>query len=710
MRTLISSNKFLWSASAVLVLGSYLLVALHSIAQPAIYLDEINPDYLAVRMLNPATHTDAWMPPARYFNHRFLLLLSPYAGAMHAYLQAPFYYLFGGHIESFRYSHVFLGIFLLTVFYLSVARITKSLSIATLSSLVLAIDPAFVFAFRTQGFMQLFPTVFTVLGVVLCCAGQPRPRRLILAGICFGFSVWGYFIFGFSVPGLLLAVLLQDHAHKWRRGIALIGGIAVGSFPLIFGYIDAYLAFGNWPPMLQWMRGVAASTQRAYHPSGTSSAFQIIASNANWVMKHCWTLLTSEWIWQVIFGLLHKDPGQYVKAALLLLIPVAALIYDRMARPADREVHNTLVMTLLAIGSYLVVCSFFGGLLLSHHYHPILFLCYFATSIGSAVLLPAGTRRKALVLVPVLAILVSNALQDRAVLLELHDLGGRSYYSHIVTDYAVEEANSKDMSDHVFMDWGGMLQFIYLTEGRIPTHDVRVLTTWGQVPLRKALCGLGEVKLVFIGDGADIRAPQYVQSEQLPVHSVRSLRDERQDFEYVIVQTQPTADVCNPGSAAAAPVPPAPAPPRPTATGVAVAGLVAPGFEDGTLAPWVPYGNVQTSVDHEAAHSGKFGLEEKSGDGSVWQDVSGLQPGSVYTISAWLSASDDQSVGRFAVYNPATGQASFSDEFKPGKTWQQVRYSVRLDKGDSLKIHLWRRPGNGTVYWDDVQISKDQSK
>ncbi len=473
MRTLISSERLRWSAGATLVLASYLLVALHSIAQPAIYLDEINPDYLAVRMLNPSTHTYFWIPPAKYFNHRFLLLLSPYAGAMHGYLQAPFFYFLGGHIESFRISHVFLGILILAVFYFSVARITRSILLATLASLVLALDPAFVFAFRTQGFIVLFPGFFTLLGIYLCCAGEPRSRRLIAAGICFGLSVWGYFIFGFFVPGLLLAILLQDRSRRWRRAIALTAGMALGALPMEFGYLDAYLALGSWPRMLEWIRGVVSSTQRAYHPPGTSGFLQVVASDVTGVMQHCWTLLTGEWTWQVIFGLLHKDPGQYVKAAVLLVVPVAALIYDRVARPADREVHNTLVMTLLAMGSYLVICCFFGGLLLSHHYHPILLLCYFATAIGSAVLLPAATNRRVVVPVAAVALIIANSVAVWSVFRELHDLGGRSDYSHVVTDYAIQEAKSKDTANHVFMDWGGMLQFVYLTEGRIPTQDVR---------------------------------------------------------------------------------------------------------------------------------------------------------------------------------------------------------------------------------------------
>ncbi len=143
--------------------------------------------------------------------------------------------------------------------------------------------------------------------------------------------------------------------------------------------------------------------------------------------------------------------------------------------------------------------------------------------------------------------------------------------------------------------------------------------------------------------------------------------------------------------------------------GHAVKSLANPGFESGQIGPWVAYGDVKASVDRgAAAHSGQFGLTEPAGNGSAWQDVSGLEAGKTYTISAWVSAQPGgDTVARFAVFNPAASEATFSDEFRPGSSWQHVRYSVHLTKGDTLKIHLWRAPGPSIIYWDDVQVTSD---
>ena len=137
--------------------------------------------------------------------------------------------------------------------------------------------------------------------------------------------------------------------------------------------------------------------------------------------------------------------------------------------------------------------------------------------------------------------------------------------------------------------------------------------------------------------------------------------------------------------------------------------FVNPGFETGKLTPWTPYGDPQASVDRGPAHTGEFRLAEQAGDGSVWQDVSGLQAGEEYTISAWVSASDGSAATAcIGVFNPTTLMADSSEQWKPGLSWQLVKFSVRLDKGDTLRIHLCRKPGVGTIYWDDAQLTYKQ--
>jgi hypothetical protein len=540
-------HRLRWLPGLALVCVGYLAVSTYLITQPAIYLDEINPDYLAVKIIHPNSHTAAWVMPGNdLIRGRFPLFLAgtPYNASWHAYLQVPFLYLLGGTVESFRMSHVLLGILLLSALFALVANVSGSIALATLTSTVLALDPAFIFAFRTQGFQMLFPAFFILLGILLCYPSGARLGRFFLAGIFFGLSAWGYFIYFFALPGVLLAVYLRKEAHKWRRAMVLLLGIFIGVIPYFIAYVKFIDYFGNVGATVYWLKSVLQGMNRAQHPVGATSIFSSLAAGSFGVVQKCWTFITGEWVWEVIFGLWHKDPGQYAKAAVLIVLPLIAYSFKRFRRDAEPNQQNGLLLGALATLSYLVMCIPLGGLLLVHHYHPVLPLLYFTAAISGSLLLAGATHKSLLSLIFSLALMGCNLNMTLATFKELRDVGGAKFYSHVVTDYPLEEAKGKDVTPHVFVDWGGMLQFIYLTEGRIPTYDVRQLTSGDQIPLPKALCKLGDAKLIFIGDGAATRAKTYLQSQQIPVQSERTITDEGGSFSYVIVQTSPRWEQC----------------------------------------------------------------------------------------------------------------------------------------------------------------------
>jgi hypothetical protein len=134
-------------------------------------------------------------------------------------------------------------------------------------------------------------------------------------------------------------------------------------------------------------------------------------------------------------------------------------------------------------------------------------------------------------------------------------------------------------------------------------------------------------------------------------------------------------------------------------------GVENPGFEDGNFAPWVPYRSVQFHVSAARAHSGSYSLMETSGEGSVYQDVSGLQPGRVYSIGAWVAASRDATAtAQIAVFDPAKNVATFSLAVHPDSVWRQIDDAVTMGPGGNLRIHLFRYQGTGIIYWDDVSV------
>jgi len=129
------------------------------------------------------------------------------------------------------------------------------------------------------------------------------------------------------------------------------------------------------------------------------------------------------------------------------------------------------------------------------------------------------------------------------------------------------------------------------------------------------------------------------------------------------------------------------------------------GFEDGTVSPWSPFHSIEFQVGGAMVHSGKFSLAESSGGGSLYQDVKGLEVGATYEVSAFIAAAPGSTaIAQLAIADTAGKVPAFSPVVTPTTEWQPVSASVAAIAPGTIRIHLYRYSGSGTVYWDDVQI------
>jgi Family of unknown function (DUF6311)/Carbohydrate binding domain len=132
-----------------------------------------------------------------------------------------------------------------------------------------------------------------------------------------------------------------------------------------------------------------------------------------------------------------------------------------------------------------------------------------------------------------------------------------------------------------------------------------------------------------------------------------------------------------------------------------------PGFEDGDSVPWSPVWEIKANVTREAAHSGSYSLAESDGAGTMYQDVNGLQPGGTYRISAWVSGSPGATAtAQLVVYDPSDNTAVSSPVVNCRPDWQSVSVSAIAGREGSIRVHLGRIPGSGTIYWDDLRITR----
>jgi hypothetical protein len=100
-------------------------------------------------------------------------------------------------------------------------------------------------------------------------------------------------------------------------------------------------------------------------------------------------------------------------------------------------------------------------------------------------------------------------------------------------------------------------------------------------------------------------------------------------------------------------------------------------------------------------------LVESGGHGSVYQDVTGLESGRDYIVSAWAAfAEDATATAQIALYDPDRNVAAFSALAAPGHGWRLMTQSFQANASGIVRVHLFRNEGVGAIFWDDVQIVK----
>ena len=248
------SNRHLtWLVLLIPVL-IYSTFAYKSLDVPGLYMDAANPDYHSVWILRGPLQ----MPTPPYHDNvfsasdRFPLLNSLYGGNATAYFGLIFFSIFGFGLTQLRVLHGCFGAFALLSlgWCLLEWRVPKRWLFIMLA--VLAVDPTFVFAWRTQYYLQLFPTIFFALGLGFLGradhenSDSKRNWPLILAGLLFGFSAYCYFIFAFYLVAVVLVYIL----NQYRRSnlLKILAPLAIGALtgwlPFLFAHLSIVLNTG----------------------------------------------------------------------------------------------------------------------------------------------------------------------------------------------------------------------------------------------------------------------------------------------------------------------------------------------------------------------------------------------------------------------------------------------------------------------------------
>ena len=455
----------------VCILFTFLAGTLRNLEDSGIYMDSVNPEYWIARTINPDLPNPAWIPPTVGPP----ALLTMYAGTISYFLELPMIKVLGFSTFSLRFAQSILGFVILVLVYKIVSWITRKPIYGFLTGLLLAIEPAFVFSYRTQFQVMLAGLVWLFLSLLLLYKnfGSENNRRInskikptvIFSGIFFGLAIYTYFIYLFFLPALLIIVLTQFRRDIWKS-INWIGGVILGLMPYVYGYLSMLIAVGSlkstlellkeWIVMLAPTNGIDDSVVSKLE-SALAFSYQAVFNIGNQWMLIGETLTPRS-----------ADLKWFVLALIVFSVGIVISVGKR--KNSNTPEKHYIKVGLLLISSYLFFAGILGGRLRSHHFILLIPIIYVVVGISLFHLVETFGKSKTrgaatalcLSLVVALSFMQGNFTYER-----LQQTGGVGMSTNALSNLAIDARQSSKNVIYVFPQWGFFMPFAFQTQNLV---------------------------------------------------------------------------------------------------------------------------------------------------------------------------------------------------------------------------------------------------
>ena len=458
---------------AVLVVqAAFWIGVLRHIELPGLYMDAVNPDYLAAQTLNPGLPNPFWTLPTVWFP----ILGNLYHGVQNYYLDLPIFWFLGTNIVALRLAQASFGSIIVLLLYFVSIRATGNRLISFFAALALATDIAFLASFRTQFFIILGGEAW--LFAALLCLFLRNPtngvsgRRYLLSGAFFGLAVYGYFVFLFFLPAFILLVSLSHRANSWIGVKYWIAGFCIGMFPYVIGYVSVILALGGVSQTIEWLTKAVTGIAPLSSKLSYIDSFEITLRNAKLALNNIGNEM-------MIFGGEYNDVyWTSVKIAFFLIVILLGIaLAARRQRVSDlRENPLGLWLFILPI-SYVIIAATLGDRLWVHHFSVLVPMAYLVSAVGINLVCQAMQgwnyktvflwQRKLIIIFGSLFIFF-NFYQQQVFFSRLDKTGGAGKASSALTVMAEDALSAQSNAVYFFPDWGFFMSFNLLTGNRIP--------------------------------------------------------------------------------------------------------------------------------------------------------------------------------------------------------------------------------------------------
>ncbi|MGH6824170.1 MAG: hypothetical protein ACREC7_00470 [Methyloceanibacter sp.] len=510
------------------VLPAILILAFGVVTEidlPGIYLDGANPDFYVVPILNPDVQKlTGWTLPGNLIADRFPVLSQVYHGTLPVYVGLPFYALFGTGAVGIHATHgVFAGIALIS-FYVLLISFRLETWLAGLIAAALALDSAFVFSFRNQFYVTVFPIAFVFLSAAAVnwaartTETSRAARRLILSGALTGIACFGYFVHLF-LGAVIFIFLIAPSAFplsRSRRAAFWLIGLVVGLLPFIIGFGLAAWELGSVIAAAKFFLHRIASLQIGRPSEGLADRLRWAVDLLNWAISN----VGNE---SMMFGRFLPRQGENWRLLILLGLPLVTLLITEILGRGDRLLR-------LAAGFVLanfIMCLCFGTRVWVQHTAPMVPVFYLGLAGALAVIVGAGSvvLPRAFAIASIGVLLYLNAAGQSAVFAELRRTGGVGFMSDAINRFAEDAIPRASESVYMLPEIGLQQQTLMITRGRatlISHEDVGLL--------HRRFCEGKDVAIAYLPKADDDRARRWIKdfNEGEPEQTVYSERTGRE--------------------------------------------------------------------------------------------------------------------------------------------------------------------------------------
>jgi len=457
---------------ALFAISVFAIGVFRQIELPGIYMDGVNPDYVAARMLHPGLDNPVWLQP-------FIglpILGGIYHGMQNTYVGLPIFWLTDFSVSGLRVAQALFGVANVLLIYLITLRLSERRWLATAAALGLACDVAFLMSFRTQNYIIQGGMTWLLLSVDSLMQpfdrdqGEEPSPRWFRSGMFAGLAIYGYFVLGFFMPVLGLGVLaLAATGQRYRSLRRWLLGLGVGLMPYVIGYASMMIALGS-PKAF------------ATHLEQTVRGLAPIAAGYTWVD-------TLDYLWGIARLALSNGGNEFMifregisgswashKLELLTcsLLLGAGLLAWKCPHNGNRPRIEAWLVLMLPI-SYGASSIVFGHRLWAHHLTvlvPLLYLCL-ACTLNLALNTWTNSKHSRqggtwIAGALCLALLGGNIIQQQHVFNALARTGGVGLMSHNINLMAQQALTDKDRAVYVLPEWGFMMPLMFLTGNQVP--------------------------------------------------------------------------------------------------------------------------------------------------------------------------------------------------------------------------------------------------